>query len=118
MPGTAGVNFKLRTHSRDRESSVDFFLTLQWRRGGAGQAWRELCRAEYQDAPTQRNPHTQVMVDSTAGVTAGAFKRMRAALDPGWQGEMPRTIILRADGKRHASSGLLTPETLDAALAH
>ncbi|KMW44251.1 redoxin domain-containing protein [Ralstonia insidiosa] len=45
-------------------------------------------------------------------------ERMRAALDPGWQGEMPRTIILRADGKRHASSGLLTPETLDAALAH
>ena len=45
-------------------------------------------------------------------------ERMRAALDPGWQGEMPRTIILRADGKRHASSGLLTPEALDAALAH
>lgn len=45
-------------------------------------------------------------------------ERMRAALDPGWQGEMPRTIILRADGTRHASSGLLTPETLDAALAH
>jgi len=45
-------------------------------------------------------------------------ERMRAALDPGWQGEMPRTIILRADGKRHASSGLLTPDALDAALAH
>lgn len=45
-------------------------------------------------------------------------ERLRAALDPGWQGEMPRTIILRADGTRHASSGLLTPQTLDAALAH
>ena len=45
-------------------------------------------------------------------------ERLRAALDPGWQGEMPRTIILRPDGKRHASSGLLTPQALDNALAH
>lgn len=44
-------------------------------------------------------------------------ERMRAALDPGWQGETPRTIVLPADGTRHASSGLLTPEALDAALA-
>ncbi|WP_296224305.1 TlpA family protein disulfide reductase [Ralstonia sp. UBA689] len=44
-------------------------------------------------------------------------ERLRAALDPGWQGEMPRTIILRADGAHHASSGLLTPQALDAALA-
>ena len=43
-------------------------------------------------------------------------ERLRAALDPGWQGEMPRTIILRPDGKRHASSGLLTPQLLEAAL--
>ncbi|MFS2104166.1 TlpA family protein disulfide reductase [Ralstonia sp. Ralssp135] len=43
-------------------------------------------------------------------------ERLRAALDPGWQGEMPRTIILRSDGKRHASSGLLTPQALDTAL--
>lgn len=45
-------------------------------------------------------------------------ERLRAALDPGWQGETPRTIILRADGTRHASSGLLTPQILDAALDH
>ncbi len=45
-------------------------------------------------------------------------ERLRAALDPGWQGEMPRTIILRPDGKRHASSGLLTPQALDAALGY
>lgn len=43
-------------------------------------------------------------------------ERLRAALDPGWQGELPRTIILRPDGKRHASSGLLTPQALEAAL--
>jgi len=43
-------------------------------------------------------------------------ERLRAAFDPGWQGELPRTIILRADGTRHASSGLLTPQALDAAL--
>ena len=43
-------------------------------------------------------------------------ERLRAALDPGWQGEMPRTIILHPDGKRHASSGLLTPQALDTAL--
>jgi hypothetical protein len=29
---------------------------------------------------------------------------------------MPRTIILRPDGKHHASSGLLTPQALDTAL--
>ncbi|XHO08107.1 hypothetical protein ACEQUB_p01356 (plasmid) [Ralstonia syzygii] len=44
-------------------------------------------------------------------------ERLRAALDPGWQGELPRTLILRTDGRRHASSGLLTPQTLDAALS-
>ncbi len=43
-------------------------------------------------------------------------ERLRAALDPGWQGELPRTLILRADGRRHALSGLLTPQTLDAVL--
>ncbi len=44
-------------------------------------------------------------------------ERLRAALDPGWQGELPRTLILRADGRRHASSGLLTPQTLNAAFS-
>ncbi|OYQ09873.1 hypothetical protein B7R77_23970 [Ralstonia solanacearum K60] len=44
-------------------------------------------------------------------------ERLRAALDPGWQGELPRTLILRADGRRHASSGLLTPQTLNTALS-
>lgn len=39
-------------------------------------------------------------------------ERLRAALDPGWQGELPRTLILRTDGRRHASSGLLTPQTV------
>ncbi|WP_237331712.1 hypothetical protein [Ralstonia syzygii] len=44
-------------------------------------------------------------------------ERLRAALDPRWQGELPRTLILRTDGRRHVSSGLLTPQTLDAALS-
>ncbi|MHA6894963.1 hypothetical protein ACQUJT_12850 [Ralstonia pseudosolanacearum] len=42
-------------------------------------------------------------------------ERLRAAFDPEWQGELPRTLILRTDGRRHASSGVLTPQTLDAA---
>lgn len=42
-------------------------------------------------------------------------ERLRAAFDPEWQGELPRTLILRTDGRRHASSGALTPQTLDAA---
>ncbi|AGH87272.1 MULTISPECIES: hypothetical protein [Ralstonia solanacearum species complex] len=44
-------------------------------------------------------------------------ERLRAAFDPEWQGELPRTLILRTDGRRHASSGLLTPQTLDAAFS-
>jgi hypothetical protein len=44
-------------------------------------------------------------------------ERLRAALDPGWQGETPRTLFIGPDGARRASSGLLTPQALDAAFA-
>lgn len=43
-------------------------------------------------------------------------ERLRAALDPDWQGEIPHTIILRPGGKCHASSGLLTPQVLETVL--
>ncbi|WP_323118473.1 TlpA disulfide reductase family protein [Burkholderia alba] len=41
-------------------------------------------------------------------------ERLRAALDPGWRGELPRTLWIGADGVRRAQSGLLAPATLDA----
>ncbi|AOJ02603.1 MULTISPECIES: TlpA family protein disulfide reductase [Burkholderia] len=41
-------------------------------------------------------------------------ERLRAALDPGWRGELPRTLWIGADGARRAKSGLLAPGVLDA----
>ncbi len=38
--------------------------------------------------------------------------RMNFLIDPGWGGEMPRTLVIRADGSRLAISGLLTPAQL------
>ncbi|RQS69812.1 TlpA family protein disulfide reductase [Burkholderia sp. Bp8963] len=40
-------------------------------------------------------------------------ERLRAALDAGWRGEMPRTLWLGRDGGRDARSGLLTTDVLD-----
>ncbi|MDN7672249.1 TlpA disulfide reductase family protein [Burkholderia oklahomensis] len=40
-------------------------------------------------------------------------ERLRAALDPGWRGELPRTVWIGADGARRAKSGLLAPGVLD-----
>ncbi|ABC38008.1 TlpA disulfide reductase family protein [Burkholderia thailandensis] len=41
-------------------------------------------------------------------------ERLRAALDPAWRGELPRTLWIGADGTRRAKSGLLAPDVLDA----
>lgn len=40
-------------------------------------------------------------------------ERLRAALDAGWRGEMPRTVWIGRDGTREARSGLLTADVLD-----
>ncbi|PCE28553.1 TlpA family protein disulfide reductase [Burkholderia ubonensis] len=40
-------------------------------------------------------------------------ERLRAALDAGWRGELPRTMWIGRDGMRDARSGLLTPAVLD-----
>ncbi|KPJ36106.1 thiol-disulfide isomerase [Burkholderia multivorans] len=40
-------------------------------------------------------------------------ERLRAALDAGWRGEMPRTVWIARDGTREARSGLLTDGVLD-----
>lgn len=40
-------------------------------------------------------------------------ERLRAALDAGWRGEMPRTVWIGRDGAREARSGLLTTGVLD-----
>lgn len=38
--------------------------------------------------------------------------RINFLLDPDWGGELPRTLIVRADGKRTGFSGQLTPDKL------
>ncbi len=43
-------------------------------------------------------------------------ERLRAALDAGWRGEMPRTVWIVRDGAREARSGLLTADVLDGGL--
>ncbi|MDN7633934.1 hypothetical protein [Burkholderia cepacia] len=43
-------------------------------------------------------------------------ERLRAALDAGWRGEMPRTVWIGRDGAREARSGLLTADVLDGGL--
>lgn len=40
-------------------------------------------------------------------------ERLRAVLDAGWLGEMPRTVWIGRDGTREARSGLLTADVLD-----
>ncbi|WP_412526522.1 TlpA family protein disulfide reductase [Burkholderia lata] len=40
-------------------------------------------------------------------------ERLRAALDAGWRGEMPRTVWIGRDGTREERSGLLTADVLD-----
>ncbi|WP_175967068.1 TlpA family protein disulfide reductase [Burkholderia sp. BCC0322] len=39
--------------------------------------------------------------------------RLRAALDAGWRGEMPRTVWIGRDGACEARSGLLTADVLE-----
>jgi thiol-disulfide isomerase/thioredoxin len=38
--------------------------------------------------------------------------RINYLIDPQWGGEMPRTLVIRADGSRRGLSGALTPEQL------
>lgn len=40
-------------------------------------------------------------------------ERLRAALDPEWRGELPRTLWIDANGTRRGKSGLLAPAVLD-----
>jgi len=40
--------------------------------------------------------------------------RISYLLDPDWGGELPRTLVIRADGKRSGISGQLTPDKLTA----
>ncbi len=54
-----------------------------------------------------------------AGVPARAYagasvQRLNYLIDPHWGGEMPHTVVVRADGTRHAASGTLTAERLKA----
>ena len=38
--------------------------------------------------------------------------RINYLIDPQWGGEMPRTLVIRADGSRRSLSGALTPQQL------
>jgi thiol-disulfide isomerase/thioredoxin len=40
-------------------------------------------------------------------------EKLRRALDPGWRGELPRTVLIDARGARQSHSGLLAPGVLD-----
>ncbi|CAB3766388.1 TlpA family protein disulfide reductase [Paraburkholderia solisilvae] len=40
-------------------------------------------------------------------------EKLRMALDPGWRGELPRTVLIDSHGARQSHSGLLAPEVLD-----
>jgi protein-disulfide isomerase len=40
-------------------------------------------------------------------------EKLRRALDPEWRGELPRTVLIDARGKRQSHSGLLAPHVLD-----
>jgi iron complex outermembrane receptor protein len=40
--------------------------------------------------------------------------RLNYLIDPGWGGETPRTLAIRADGTRTAVSGALTPKQIQA----
>ena len=42
----------------------------------------------------------------------GNSERINYLLDPQWGGEMPRTLVIHADGSREGVSGKLTPEQL------
>lgn len=39
-------------------------------------------------------------------------ERINYLIDPDWGGELPRTLVIRADGQRTAVSGALTPSAL------
>jgi hypothetical protein len=39
--------------------------------------------------------------------------RLRAALDPSWYGELPRSYLIEADGSVHGFSGRISQELLD-----
>ncbi len=78
------------------------------------------------DVPTAAEPHAAHMSMSAAlarmnlppqvAQYANAEpmpERLRAVLDVGWPGEMPRTVWIGRNGAREARSGLLTAGMLD-----
>ncbi|HUH56377.1 MAG TPA: hypothetical protein VLZ32_11645 [Rhodanobacter sp.] len=70
------------------------------------------------DSITQREAidarlHTAAMQDWPARAYADATPdRINYLIDPQWGGEMPRTLVIHADGSRRGVSGALTPEQL------
>ncbi|KWK00598.1 thiol-disulfide isomerase [Burkholderia ubonensis] len=66
--------------------------------------------AAIEQALAQMNLPSQVTQYANADAMP---ERLRATLDAGWRGELPRTVWIGRDGARDARSGLLTPAVLD-----
>ncbi|MBU9679514.1 TlpA family protein disulfide reductase [Burkholderia multivorans] len=72
-------------------------------------------RAALEQALAQMNLPPQIAQYANA---EPMLERLRAALDAGWRGEMPRTVWIARDGTREARSGLLSDDVLDGWLQH
>jgi hypothetical protein len=62
---------------------------------------RDVLEARLKAAKVEGVP-SRAYVDATP-------ERMNFLIDPGWGGETPRTLVIRADGSRKAVSGALDP---------
>lgn len=70
-------------------------------------------RADPQAAELMRERLAALGMQANAWAFGAApAERLRYALDPAWHGEMPRSYWYRADGKRVAYSGMLTPQVI------
>ena len=65
-----------------------------------------------QDALARRLHAAGVDAMPSRGCADDTPDRINYLLDPDWGGELPRTLIIRADGKRSGISGQLTPDKL------
>lgn len=62
------------------------------------------------------------MAPGTAAYAARAYAdatafRLNFLIEPEWRGELPRTLVIHADGRRAAASGRLRAAQLDRLLA-
>lgn len=68
----------------------------------------------YRDKLTERLVAAGMQAFPARAYTEPTPTRLNFLIDPNWGGELPRTIVLRADGSRIAISGELTARQLKA----